>query len=101
MDIRKITIDNFDEEVIQAREPILVDFYADWCSYCRAVSPILDELAGENVVRIAKLNIDTDEELAAKYGVMTIPTLALFKDGKIVNKLVGGVDKEDIETLIS
>ncbi len=100
MTIKNITIDNFQREVLQATQPILVDFYADWCGHCRAIAPILQELAEEDAVQIGKLNVDDNEALSRKYGVMTIPTLALFKDGQVIKKLVGGVDKEEIEAIL-
>ncbi len=101
MTIKNITIDNFEQEVLKAGEPVLVDFYADWCGHCRAIAPILQELAEEDAVQIGKLNIDDNEALSQRYGVMTIPTLALFKDGQVVKKLIGGVDKEEIEAILS
>lgn len=100
MEIKKITNDNFEQEILQSSQPVLVDFYADWCGHCRAVAPILDELAEEEKIQIAKLNTDENGELAAQYNIQTIPTLALFQGGKIQKKLIGGVEKEEIEAII-
>lgn len=100
MEIKKITTENFNQEILQSSQPVLVDFYADWCGYCRAISPILDELAQNDRIQIAKLNTDENGELAAQYNIQTIPTVALFQNGKIQKKLTGGMDKEDIEAIL-
>ncbi|SRR5712692_9258286 len=81
----------FDEEVLKSAEPVLVDFYADWCGPCRAMGPVVEELAGEYSGRlvIGKLDTDADPEIAMRYGIMSIPTLGLFKGGKLVDRMVG------------
>ena len=85
--------DNFDNDVLKSSEPVLVDFWAPWCGPCRAVAPMIEELAGdfEGRAKIAKLNVDEDPELAATYGVQGIPTMILFREGKPVDQIVGAV----------
>lgn len=98
----EITNVNFDEKVTGSTAPVLIDFWAEWCAPCRMLSPVIDEVAdtykGKAVV--AKVNIDEQVELAQKFGVMSIPTLLLFKDGKIVGRSVGVVGKDKIAAMI-
>jgi len=85
----------FDAEVLQSPQPVLVDFYADWCGPCRAVAPVLEDVAREleGQLKVAKLDADANDELMQKYGVFSIPTLILFRDGKEVKRLVGALSK--------
>ena len=90
----KITLENFDEEVLNSEVPVIVDFYADWCGPCRMVSPIVDEIAEErNDITVGKVNVDDENALAMKYGVMSIPTLIVFQDGKEKTRIVGARPK--------
>lgn len=81
----------FEADVIQSDRPVVVDFYADWCPPCRAMTPLVEQLAAElgDQVSIGKLDVDSNQELAIRYGVMSIPTLGLFRDGKLVDRMVG------------
>jgi thioredoxin 1 len=81
----------FEADVLKATEPVVVDFYADWCGPCRMMTPVVEQLAGEYVgkVTIGKLDVDVNQDIAIRYGVMGIPTLGMFRDGKLVDRLVG------------
>ncbi len=102
MNIRNVTKKDFDSEVASSSTPVLVDFWAPWCGPCRMLSPVLDELAGEmsGQVKILKVNVDEEPELASKFGVMSIPTVIAFKEGKATQKLVGFRSKEDFKKMI-
>ena len=92
---------NFEKEVIQSELPVLVDFYADWCGPCKMMGPIVDELATEyeGKIKIGKLNVDNAQEIAAKYRVMSIPTMIYFKEGEPTQTIVGVVTKQKLEEL--
>lgn len=99
---KKFTTANFDAEVLQADKAVLVDFYADWCGPCKMMAPLVEKLAEEldGVAVVGKLNVDENEDIAMKYGVMTIPTLMVFKGGQPVNKIIGVQSKEVVEKMI-
>lgn len=99
---KKFTTANFEAEVLQSDKPVLVDFYADWCGPCKMMAPLVEQLAGEYEGKavVGKLNIDEDEDIATQYRVMTIPTLAVFKGGKLVDKLIGVNAKEDVKAML-
>jgi thioredoxin 1 len=92
----------FDTEVLNSDKPALVDFWAPWCGPCRAIAPVLDELASEykGKVIVAKVNVDENRKLAGNHGVMSIPTMILFKNGKVMDKLIGLVPKERLKELM-
>ena len=90
---------NFDQEVLKSDIPVLVDFWAPWCGPCRMVSPLVDELAEEltGKLKVVKVNTDENQEIAVKYGIRSIPTLGIFKDGNIVDGVIGAVPKQIIK----
>lgn len=101
MSVKIITKQNFESEVIQSEKPVLLDFWAGWCGPCRMLSPIVDALAEEvSSVKIGKVNIDEQLELAQKFGVMSIPTLVVLKDGKVADTKVGLQSKESILAML-
>ena len=101
MAVVKLTEANFEQEVMQADRPVLVDFYADWCGPCKMMGPVVEELAGEESnVKVCKINIDEEMAVAQKYGVMSIPTFISFKNGEVAGKQVGAVPKSKLQELI-
>lgn len=102
MSIVTLTKDNFEQEVLNTSDTVLIDFYATWCGPCKMLSPIIDEIAdaAHPGVKVGKVNVDEQQELAAKYGVMSIPTVLVIKDGNVVNSSVGFKPKDAILNMI-
>ena len=101
-DLITITDQNFQAEVLASEQPVLIDFWATWCGPCRAIAPAVEELAKEykGKVKVGKMDIDAHQDTPAKYGVMSIPTLLLFKNGKVADQIVGAVPKSKLDQMI-
>ena len=101
MSVIKLTKDNYQEEVINSKKPVLIDFWADWCMPCRMLGPVVDEISQETSdIKVCKINIDEEMELAQTFQVMSIPTLVYVKDGKEQKRAVGVRPKEEIKEMI-
>ncbi|MDX1663117.1 MAG: thioredoxin [Candidatus Promineifilaceae bacterium] len=94
----EVTDDSFEEEVLGADKPVLVDFWAEWCGPCRMIAPHVKEIASEheNVLRVAKMDVDENPTIPGRYGIIGIPTLMLFKDGEVVSRITGALPKDRI-----
>ena len=103
MGVSKVSDQDFDAEVLKSAQPVVVDFWAEWCGPCKMIAPALEELAGSmnGKVKIVKLNVDENPETAAKYGIMSIPTLMLFKNGELASRQVGAAPKQKLEQWIN
>jgi thioredoxin 1 len=103
MTVSKVSDANFEAEVLKSAEPVVVDFWAEWCGPCRMIAPALDEIAGsmQGKVKIVKLNVDENPATAAKYGIMSIPTLMIFKNGEMASRQIGAAPKQKLEQWIT
>ena len=101
MSVIDVKTADFETEVLKSDKTVLVDFWAVWCGPCRMLSPVVDQVAEENPdIKVCKVNVDEEQQLAIKYGVMSIPTLLVFKGGELVNQSVGVIPKEEVLNLI-
>lgn len=101
MALLHVTVDTFQQEVLESTQPVILDFYADWCGPCRMIAPVLEEIAAENPdVKVCKVNVDKDPQLAIRYQVASIPLLLAFRNGKVVNQALGVRSKEQILALL-
>jgi thioredoxin len=103
MGVSKVSDSNFETEVLKSAEPVVVDFWAEWCGPCKMIAPTLEQIAGEmnGKVKIVKLNVDDNPKTASNYGIMSIPTLVLFKNGEIASRVVGVKPKQQLEQWIT
>jgi len=101
-DVMTFTDDNFQQEVLGSKEPVLVDFWPAWCGPCRAIGPLVDQLAAEHKgkLKVGKLDIDAHQNVPQKYNVMSIPTLLLFKNGQVADQIVGAVPKAKLDAMV-
>ncbi len=101
MAVVKITKDNFEQEVLKADKPVIVDFWASWCGPCKMLSPLVDQISEENEdIKVCGVDVDEEGDLAMQFGVQAIPTLVVFKDGEAVNRNTGFIPKEQILALV-
>jgi len=103
MSVLNVTSENYENEVLKSDKKVLIDFYADWCGPCKMMSPIIDEIAEEmsDTVKVGKVNVDENQDLAMEYGVMSIPTIVLLKNGEVQKAFVGVTDKEEIKQALN
>ena len=103
MTVGKVSDSTFESEVLKATSPVVVDFWAEWCGPCRQIAPALEEIAGslDGKVKIVKLNVDENPQTAAKYGIQSIPTLMLFKNGQLASRQIGAAPKQKLEQWIT
>ena len=98
-----VTSENYESEVLKSEKTVLIDFYADWCGPCKMMSPVIDEIAEEmkETIKVGKINVDENQDLAMEYGVMSIPTIVILKNGEVEKTFVGVTDKEEIKQALN
>ena len=101
MSVMELTSVQFENEVLKSEKTVLIDFYADWCMPCKMMAPVVEKIASENAdIKVVKINIDNEQDIAIQYGIMSIPTFMVVKNGEVVNRIVGVVDKAELESAI-
>ena len=101
MSITTVTTENYQQEVVESEKLVMIDFYADWCGPCRNIAPVVDEIAEERTdIKVCKVNVDDNKEIARKFKVMSIPTLIVLKNGELVKRCVGPENKDEILALL-
>ena len=103
MSVLNVTSENYESEVLKSDKTVLIDFYADWCGPCKMMSPVIDEIAEEmkETIKVGKINVDENQDLAMEYGVMSIPTIVVLKNGEVQKTFVGVTDKEEIKQALN
>lgn len=103
MSVLNVTSENYESEILKSEKTVLIDFYADWCGPCKMMSPVIDEIAEEmkENVKVGKVNVDENQDLAMEYGVMSIPTIVVLKNGEVQKTFVGVTDKEEIKQALN
>ena len=103
MSVLNVTSENYESEILKSEKTVLIDFYADWCGPCKMMSPVIDEIAEEmkETVKVGKINVDENQDLAMEYGVMSIPTIVVLKNGEVQKTFVGVTDKEEIKQALN
>ena len=103
MSVLNVTSENYESEVLKSEKTVLIDFYADWCGPCKMMSPVIDEIAEEmkETIKVGKVNVDENQDLAMEYGVMSIPTIVVLKNGEVQKTFVGVTDKEEIKQALN
>ena len=101
--VKEITSENFDKEVLESGLPVLIDFWAEWCGPCKQLAPTIEEVADAMVgsVKVCKMDVDSNQDLAVQYGVRSIPTLLIFKNGEVTSTQIGAISKQQLEDFIA
>ena len=101
--VKEISSENFNQEVLESDIPVLVDFWAEWCGPCKQLAPTVEDVANEMIgsIKVCKMDVDSNQDIAVQFGVRSIPTLLIFKNGEVVDQVIGNVGKDSIESMLS